>query len=64
MATYEITVPEGIPADVEVRCTDHGTAETFSRHLSTVPFHCPDCSRELTVAIADTDDWRELTERC
>lgn len=64
MASYTIDVPEGVPADLEVRCTDHGTAETFSRHLSTVAFHCPDCGVELTVDLSDTEDWRAWNERC
>jgi|GEM_PF-6515580 len=64
MATYEIAVSEGVPADTEVRCLDHDTTATFPRHLSTVAFHCPDCGVELTVDVADTDDWWELTERC
>lgn len=64
MASYEISVPEGVPADIEVRCTDHGTTESFPRHLAQVPFHCPDCGVELTIDVRDTDDWRELTERC
>lgn len=64
MASYQIDVPEGIPAEVAVRCTDHGTAETFPRHLSTVDFHCPDCGVELSIDRRDTTDWRELTERC
>jgi hypothetical protein len=64
MASYEVTVPEGVPADVEVRCTDHGTSETFARHRSTLPFHCPECEVELAIDIRDTADWRELTERC
>lgn len=64
MATYEITVPEGVPADVAVRCADHGTEETFSQHLATLPFHCPECGVELTIDRRDTGDWRELTERC
>ena len=64
MASYEVRIPEGVPADIEVRCTDHGTAETYPRHFSTVAFHCPDCGLELTIDVADTEDWRELTERC
>lgn len=64
MASYEIAIPEGVPADVEVACTDHGTSETFPRHLATLPFHCPECGVELTIGLHDTEDWRELTERC
>jgi hypothetical protein len=64
MATYEVTVPEGVAADFEVRCREHGTSETFPRHLARLPFHCPDCGRELTVDVRDAEDWRELSERC
>lgn len=64
MVNYEIEVPEGVPADLAVTCTDHGTVETFPRHRSRVSFHCPDCAVELTVDLADTEDWRAWNERC
>lgn len=64
MARYEITVPKGVPAELEVTCTEHGTGATYPQYRSTVSFHCPDCSRELTVDLANTADWRAWNERC
>jgi predicted nucleic acid binding AN1-type Zn finger protein len=64
MARYEIDVPAGVPADVEVTCTDHGVTESCDRSRRTLPFYCPDCETEVEVTLHDAADWRDLAEMC
>lgn len=64
MPTYQIDVPEGVPAAIEVTCTDHGVSESFERSRRRLPFYCPACETAVDVSLQDESDWRPLTERC
>lgn len=64
MATYEIEVPEGVPAPTEVTCTDHGESATYERDRRTLLFYCPACETEVEVTLHDETDWRDLAEMC
>lgn len=64
MASYRVVGPEAADEGIHVTCEDHGESERFQPGYRTVAFHCDACGIEVEVTLADTEDWRDLAERC
>lgn len=64
MPSYRVETAAATGEGVTVSCETHGTTETFDPGYRRVTFYCGKCGYEVGIDLRDTDDWRELTERC